>query len=52
MIIASNIHDCTKNELLNMALRSAIEKDRHRTLILADDLTCKAGEDEYLRTER
>lgn len=50
MIIASDIHDSTDNRKLHDALEEALEKDTHKTLIIAGDFTRRAGGSEYLRT--
>lgn len=49
MIIASDIHDRKGKSLMVSVLRPALERDRHRTLILSGDLTCGAKEGEYDR---
>ena len=49
MIIASDIHDSTGNRKLHDSLEEALEKDIHKTLIIAGDFTKKAGKEEYLR---
>lgn len=49
MIIASDIHDKEGKFPMVNALRPALERDRHRTLILSGDLTCGAKEGEYDR---
>ena len=49
MIIASDIHDKEGNPLLVDDLLGVLEQDRHRTLVLAGDLTCGAEDGEYRR---
>jgi 3',5'-cyclic AMP phosphodiesterase CpdA len=51
MIIASDIHARTGKPLLVDRLRSELEKDKQRTLILAGDFTHKARDAEYERIE-
>lgn len=49
MIIASDIHAYKEKPMLVNRIDSALKRDRHRTLILAGDLTCGAREEEYDR---
>ena len=52
MIIASDIHADKGKPMLVNRIDSALRRDRHRTLIVAGDLTCGAREEEYDRVAR
>lgn len=49
MIIASDIHADRGKPMLLDCVYHALKSDKHRTLIIAGDLTCWAREEEYER---